>query len=145
MYSINQVLKQLAKQINQPEDSPIEWKIFAEFQGTDDTEFDKSCVAVLNATDIEQIVDSNFTFSVSSEFMISVSFGDIDFAAFEADVQKFYKNFYKVLKNNNKQDIVNDNGEVVATLLGYELGAAKFEADSVYFTATIPVTLYVQA
>lgn len=145
MYSVNQVLKQLAKQVQQPADSPIEWKIFAEFEATDEVEFDKSCVAVLNATAIEPILESNFTFSVSAEFSISVSFGDIDFTTFEADVAKLYKNFYQVLKQNNKQDIKNDNGEVVATLLGFELAATNFEADGVYFSATIPVTLYVQA
>ena len=83
MYSVNYLLKALAKDITPPADSPIDWRIVAEFE-QDEVTLSNTFLAVLHATAIDPLVDDNFTFTVNAEFAISVQFGDIDFAIFEA-------------------------------------------------------------
>lgn len=144
MYSANHLLKTLAKAITPPENSPIDWKIFGEFEH-DDVTLGNSFLAVLHSTAIDPLIDENFTFTINAEFAISAQLGDIDFSTFEGQVMSLYRSFLDVLKAYNKQDITNEAGDVVGTLLGYNLAAAEFGTDGNYFTASIPATLYLQA
>lgn len=144
MYSVNYLLKALAKDITPPADRPIDWRIVAEFQNEEVT-LSNTFLAVLHATAIDPLVDDNFTFTVNAEFAISVQFGDIDFASFESQVMALYRSFLGALKAHNRQDFTNNAGDIVGTLLGYNLAAAEFNTDGNYYTAAIPVTLYLQA
>lgn len=144
MYSVNYLLKTLAKSITPPENRPIEWKIFAEYQH-DDVILSNSFLAVLHSTAIDQLLDDNFTFTINAEFAISAQLGDVDFATFEGQVMSLYRAFLDTLKAYNKQDITNEAGDIVGTLLGYNLAAAEFDTDGNYYTAAIPCTLYLQA
>ena len=144
MYSVNYLLKTLAKAITPPKDSPIDWKIFGEFEH-DDVTLSNSLVAVLHSTVIDPILDDNFTFTINAEFAISAQLGDVDFSTFEAQVMSLYRAFLDVLKAYNKNDITNEAGDIVGTLLGYNLAAAEFGTDGNYYTASIPATLYLQA
>lgn len=104
-----------------------------------------SLLGVLHATAIDPLLEDNFTFTISAEFAISAQLGDMDFATFEAQVMHFYCTFFEALKAQNKKNVLNNNGDIVGTLLGYNLAAVDFETDGNYYTAVIPVTLYLQA
>lgn len=104
-----------------------------------------SLLAVLHATAIDPLLDDNFTFTISAEFAISAQLGDMDFATFEAQTMHFYHSFFEALKAQNKKNVLNNNGDIVGSLLGYNLAAVDFETDGNYYTAAIPCTLYLQA
>lgn len=83
MYAVNQLLTNLAAEITPPENSPVSWRVFAEY-AQQDVSLSNSLVAVLHATAIDPLLDDNFTFTISAEFAISAQLGDIDFSTFEA-------------------------------------------------------------
>ena len=83
MYAVNQLLTNLASAITPPKDSPVSWRVFAEY-AQNDVSLSNSLIAVLHATAIDPLLDDNFTFTVSAEFAISAQLGDLDFASFES-------------------------------------------------------------
>lgn len=144
MYAVNQLLTNLAAAINPPENAPVSWRVFAEY-AQQDVSLSNSLIAVLHATAIDPLLDDNFTFTVSAEFAISAQLGDLDFATFEAQVMDFYREFFEALKTQNRQNVLNNNGDIVGALLGYNLAGVDFDTDGNYYTAAIPCTLYLQA